>query len=244
MRDSGVRKGWRIATACTLAIGLLTLASAETETLRRVLVIGDSIMNLLARSIERAAAGDKALSVATFTSLGSGLARLDLFDWPGRIEALIREHRPDTLVLMMGANDRQPMQVDGRILQPDTPEWDEEYARRVARIFELAEAGGVRHVVWLELPDMREPAVQAHAERVNAIVRAEAARRAGAEFFETRPILSRKPGVYSAYIVQANGMPLEVRSRDGIHLNRSGADLLAEQLLSRLKMPRAAPSVP
>jgi hypothetical protein len=230
---SSVRARSRGALFVALA---LAAVSARAEPARRVLIVGDSIMNLLARSMERALAGVPEIEATSFTSLGSGLARLDLFDWHGKIESLLREHRPDILVVMMGANDGQPMRTDAGVAAPDTPEWETEYARRVARVFDLAEAGGVKRVLWLELPDMREAKVQAHAERVNAIFRAEAARRPGvARFIETRPVLSREPGQFSLYILQRDGMPLEVRSRDGIHLNRQGADRLAEVIVRLLK---------
>ncbi len=229
--------------AFLIFLAALTL-SARAEPPRRVLVIGDSIMNLLARSIERSLAVSPEVAVTSFTSLGSGLARLDLFDWHGKIEALIREHRPNTLVVMMGANDGQPMQTSGGVVAPRTPEWEVEYARRVARVFDLAEAGGVKHVFWLELPDMRDTAVQEHADRVNAIFRAETKRREGARFVETRAWLSREPGRFSPYILQKNGMPLEVRSRDGIHLNRAGADLMAERIAPMLKAGLSAQGTP
>jgi hypothetical protein len=84
------------------------------------------------------------------------------------------------------------------------------------------------------MPDMRERKLHADAQRINEIARAQCAKVEGAEFFDTAPLFSPKPGTYSAYVVQPGGRPLMVRSSDGGHLNADGADLLARAIRARL----------
>ncbi|MCA1808185.1 MAG: DUF459 domain-containing protein [Kiritimatiellia bacterium] len=209
-------------------------AEAAADAPRRVLIIGDSMMRITAHALELALSRRPEFATRAFTSLGSGLARLDVFDWLVKAEELRDEFDPDVTVIWFGTNDRQPMMCDGSIIQPDQPGWNEEYARRVGRIMDLLTAREGTRAIWLELPDMQEPAMQADVAVINRLVREQVAKRPAVEFLQTRPLLSRVSGKYSPYLIGPNGMPLPVRDRDGIHLNRAGADLLAEHLTEHL----------
>lgn len=212
------------------------VASAHgQEAPTRILIVGDSIMQAVSRSLERQLGRRPGFQAASYTHIGSGLARMDLFDWHEQISGLMEERRPELVLIMMGANDNQPMRVSGdTILRVGTDEWKQEYARRVGGAMEIMLSGGATQVHWLELPDMRDARLQEDVGMINQLVRAEAARRLGVTFQETRSLLSRTVGQYSPYVIQANGMPLDIRSGDGIHLNRQGADLLADHIVRRI----------
>lgn len=209
-----------------------TDGDAARET--RVLLMGDSIMIQLARAIERELAGKPGYEVTSAPSLGTGLARLDLFDWHRRIEEMTGDGITDILVMMIGTNDKQPMRTDAKtILQPHDAAWSVEYARRVARSMDIMIENAVKHIIWIELPDMREKRLQQDALEINSIIEREADARPGVIFLPSKHLLSRAPGTYSHYVLQDDGMPLRVRS-DGVHLNRAGADLLGSYIVSHI----------
>jgi len=188
--------------------------------------LGDSMMKSVGRAIRKQYADAKA-EVDVVTSIGSGLARLDLYDWHAQAEALMAAQSPALVFVMMGANDNQAMRTGAGVLPFGTPGWDAEYGRRVGRLMDLLLAGGsTRRVVWIGMPRMREDKLDAEVRAMEKIVVQQADARDRVTYFSTLDLLS-PPGAYKAYIIQDNGMPLDVRSEDGIHLNRNGAEYLA-----------------
>jgi len=223
----------RFAHVCLLTIltgSLLPRAHADSD----VLIVGDSIMQAVSRSLERELNRVAGLRATSYTAIGSGLARLDLFDWHKQLASLVEERKPGVVLIMMGANDNQPMRTDTGVVQFGTPEWKAEYGRRVGMAMDIMLQRGVSAVHWIELPDMRDARLQEDVTSMNAIVQAEANKRTAVTYQTSREILSRKPGEYSPYVVQPNGMPLDIRANDGIHLNRSGADHLTKALVPRI----------
>ncbi len=219
-----------ISSACwaaILAIGIVVHA-ANAETVQ-VYALGDSMMKIPGRSLEKALKKQD-ISCEALTSIGSGLARMDLFDWGAKASTIVAEKKPETVFVMMGANDGQPMQGSGRVIQFGTPEWDAEYGRRAGNIMDTLTEGGVKLVCWIGLPCMRDKTIDEQVRSINQIVKEAASSRSAVTFFETYEMFSRKGG-YSSYIIQATGMPLDVRAADGIHLNRAGAQHLTSHLL-------------
>jgi len=50
--------------------------------------------------------------------------------------------------------------------------------------------------------------------------------------FDMRPLLTKKPGVFSSFIMSPQGEALNVRDADGVHLTSDGSKLVARALLS------------
>jgi hypothetical protein len=196
-----------------------------------VLVLGDSMMKAVARALKKECASRK-LSVETHTSIGSGLARLDLLDWHDTVRGLVEEHKPATAFVMMGANDNQAMRTAGGVIRFGDAGWEIEYGRRAGKLMDILVDGGVTSVVWIGLPCMREKGLDADTRVISKIVSQQAAAREAVDFFSSYRMFSKK-GAYSAYIIQSSGMPLDVRSSDGIHLNRKGAELLAGVVMKK-----------
>ena len=45
------------------------------------------------------------------------------------------------------------------------------------------------------------------------------------------PLLTRRPGTFSLYVMAPNGAPLTVRDADGVHLTNVGAKRVAQSLV-------------
>ncbi len=236
MQKSGLVRTVLVLVAAGMSVTATAAAPATNAAApRRVLILGDSMMQLLSHSLERELARRPGVTATTFTSLASGLARLDAFDWLGKMRSAMGEAKPDTVIVGLGTNDKQALQAEGSaVVQPGDPAWNKEYARRVGEAMDILVNGGARQVIWMELPDMRDERHQADALEINAILRQEAKLRPAIRIFDTKALLSRKPGTFSPYLIGRNGMPLAVREGDGIHLSRAGADLTAAKLVSEL----------
>ncbi len=197
-----------------------------------VLLMGDSMMRLFGSAMEKELLKKEGVTASSFTSLGSGLARLDAFDWMAKASVLMEEKKPATVIVSLGANDHQVlMSASGEKIPVDTPEWNQEYGRRIGKILDLLVTGGAKRVIWLTLPDMKEPAHQEYASVVNKLVAEQAATRQTVMLFDTAPILARKPGKFVSYVMGADGSIITVRDRDGVHLSADGAKRLAQALV-------------
>ena len=218
------------ACACAVAPGVSKAAEGAP-----VLMIGDSMMRLLGLAMEKELKTAGVQPAASFSSLASGLARMDAFDWFAKVDALMKEHKPATVIVTLGSNDRQSLKdTSGRVVPFGSPEWEKEYALRVGRIMDELLKGGATRVVWLLLPDMREPVQQEYAQFVNGIFaqqKAVEARKDKVVLFDMAPLLSRKPGMFSLYVMAPNGSVLTVRDTDGIRLTNPGAQRVAQSLV-------------
>ena len=199
-----------------------------------VLLIGDSMMRLPAHAMERELAKIPDVEVATFSGIGTGLARLDAFDWLAKIDELCAARKPKVAVVALGANDRQPMMLESAgLVQPGSPEWDAEYAARVGSALDRLLAGGCEKIVWLQLPPMREPVVAEFARRVNELVAAQAALRPQVVAHDFSALVAdrRTGGFTERRMDPLTAAAIPVRDVDGIHLSPEGARLLADALI-------------
>ena len=87
--------------------------------------------------------------------------------------------------------------------------------------------------MWLELPDMRDEKIQADVVD-QSFGSSEAEKHQRVEFFGTRGILGFRAGKFTPYVIGSKGLPVQVRDPDGIHLNRAGADRLAEYIVKAI----------
>ncbi len=203
-----------------------------------VLLIGDSMMRLPGMAVERELARTiPSVQAHTFAGIGTGLARLDTFDWMAKIKELCDTHTPRVAVVALGANDRQPMQIPGHhsVVRPDTPEWDTEYAARIARAMDLFLSQGCDKIIWLLLPPMRDPAVHEHAMKLNDMATAAAETRPQVKLFDVGSLFAdRRTGGFTERMVDpVSAAAGTVRERDGIHLSPQGARMLASALVAK-----------
>ncbi|MDA3875268.1 MAG: DUF459 domain-containing protein [Kiritimatiellae bacterium] len=222
-----------LLTVCTL--GLSGFSSRLQAAPERVLIIGDSMMQVTAHATTLALDKRSGVTSKSQTSLGSGLARLDVYDWMGEADSLVKEFNPDVTMVWIGTNDQQAMQTtDQGTVQLNEKAWEEEYARRVGLLMDKLTVAKGSKVYWLELPVMRDEKMTEEVAVINRIAKAEADKRDQVEFFPTGNILTRKPGVYSPILIGNTGRPIKVREVDGIHLSREGADRVAESFVKTI----------
>ena len=129
---------------------------------------------------------------------------------------------------MFGANDSQGMEVDGEPVQPDDERWKAEYRRRVGVVMDQLRGEG-RLVVWVGQPHIRDAGFDARMTALDEIYAEEAESRPWVRFLDTHPVLSPDGDGY-----QATAGDTSLRQDDGIHLDRGGADVLAEAIFTLL----------
>jgi len=225
------RSRWRVARAVTLVaaivpvIALTACSDAEgdepaaTSKGGKVTVAGDSISVGFGASL-RSDLGEER-DVRVIGEGGTGLARMDSFDWPTRLETLARDFPPDVLVFSVGSNDAQDLvDADGRVIATlsDDAAWDREYSNRLARSFDAFE-GTDTTVVWLGHVRTAEDRVGTRNRQVHRLAEAVAAERDWVEVRDLAQILGSDDDVATDCLVP-----------DGLHLSIECLDRAAASL--------------
>jgi hypothetical protein len=200
----------------------------------RVLIVGDSIGIDLGDALQPDLAQTGVVSAALDGRVSTGLTRPDYFNWPAELAADIRSQNPQVVVIMIGANDAQDF-----LGPPDvpytSPEWNTLYAQRVAQFMQIAQSGGAA-VVWVGMPPMQSPGLNAQMSDVNAVVQQQAAKtHPPVTYLSTDRSLGTAQGGYTAFVTNGAGQVVNVRTPDGTHLTPGGGQVAAQQVIGELQ---------
>jgi hypothetical protein len=208
---------------------------------RSILVAGDSLSIFLAEALRPLLAGRPSTSFAARGKVSSGLARPDFFNWEREMAALAASSRPDTVLVMIATNDNQTLtRPDGRKLAFGRSGWNEEYARRVRRLVELARQGNPdARIYWVGAPVMADPGLNADVAAINAVIARQLAALPGCRFVDVSRTLADAAGRYAPALPSPAG-PRTARTPDGVHLTPFGAKLLAHAALASMSPSVAA----
>lgn len=212
----------------------ITTRPATAEDPLRIWLGGDSMTIELEQSASDLVTSRPEITLSTHAQVSSGLTRPDFFDWPAYLAEEVLPGNPEVVVVMFGANDSQGMEVDGEAVQPDDERWQAEYRRRVGVVMDQLRGDG-RLVVWVGQPHMREAGFDERMGVLDEIYAEEAESRPWVRFLDSRPVLSPDGAGYQA----ASG-DTSLRQGDGIHLDRGGADLLAEAVFALIDEVRSS----
>ena len=198
----------------------------------RVVVVGDSLavgVGIFGSRVVKPFFVD----LRTRARISTGLARLDYFNWMDEMQTIVDTYRPDLTLVMIGENDNQNLLTPGGDLEQaiGTFEWASVYEGRVERFAKIGTSAG-SHVVWIGLPNERDPARWEFRQRQNDIFAAVAARLPNVSFFDTWDTFDAPDGGYTAYYRDGDKIKL-VRTDDGIHFNPDGYALLMQRALEQ-----------
>jgi hypothetical protein len=221
-----------VTTGTTKATRYETLTVSLTHP-ATIFVAGDSLSFEFGTSLYRIAAGRKVYRAAEGATVdfkvSSGLARPDYFNWPAELSRQVARLNPQLVVLMLGSNDNQPLLArDGKTYSFGTDGWKREYHRRVGAVMDQLIARN-RWVVYVGVPILATRNEQWPI--INTVIREEAAKRSRAVYVDSFSLFQDPNGNYTQYLPNDKGQLVQVRTPDGIHFQRAGADLLARETL-------------
>ena len=103
----------------------------------------------------------------------------------------------------------------------------------------MAQSGGAT-VVWVGMPPMQSPALNAEMADINARGPAAGRQRpaTGDLHQHAQVARARAQGGYTAFVTNAAGQVVNVRTPDGIHLTPGGGQVVAQQVIDRAAGPR------
>lgn len=199
----------------------------------RVLLLGDSMMlEGFGPQLQRRLSAWPGLSVSRTGRYGTGLCRLDVFDWLHYFDLCLIQYQPDLVILTVGANDTQDIVDAGhKRVFLGSDEWNAIYADRVRELLRLAEMRGVE-LFWVGLPIMgREPYTQ-RVIAINKVAERVCQAAPNCRFWDSWLSVADAEGRYSAFLRDEEGKRQRVRAQDGVHLTEFGGGLMAEKFLS------------
>ncbi len=207
---------------------------------RRLLVVGDFIGDGLAEGLTAAYAADPSVTVVNRTNGSSGFVRDDFFDWPGSIQKILDEEKPAAVVVMIGANDRQAITLNGKSLEPRSPEWTAEYQRRAGAFVKRVTEGGYP-LVWVGEPPFRPKGMSQDMLAFNEIFRTLTGKAQG-KFADVWDGFVDEDGNFTQTGFDVNGQTARLRGNDGVNVTSAGKRKLAFYAEKALKDFIGAPA--
>ncbi|MET3131527.1 hypothetical protein AAKU55_001789 [Oxalobacteraceae bacterium GrIS 1.11] len=196
-----------------------------------VALAGDSMMAVgLAPTLKRWLAEQKNVRVVRAYRSGTGLSRPEVFDWVAEYPRMLGDAKPSIVICSMGANDAQSVQVGKKVLQFDTPEWDDFFRARLSAYLDILTRSHPQ-VLWIGLPEMRSAAFSQKMGHLNVLLKTTLARYPNTTWLDPRPAMDdpRNKG-FQQFRAQQNGKLVKVRADDGIHLTDDGALYLLDPI--------------
>jgi len=262
--DTGVKAkmaalGRAVAVLLSLLAAMLALPAAAQEDPSGISYItpfpegdtyalqayGDQFAEGILGGLQESFAGDNRVQLSRKHRALAGISRIE-FDDEIRAEEGARD-RIHIGVVMIGVSDRIHIRAAGRDrLVLGSPEWREEYGRRVDRLMKTLKRRGIA-IYWVGQPIMRRFEANDPAQMMNDIVR-EKAYLNGVKFIDIQPHFADEAGNYTAYGPDITGKPRLLREADGVLFTQAGNRKLAhfvEQEIKRdLNQAKAERAIP
>ena len=200
-------------------------ANPTAPPIRRILIAGDSMSGDVGLSLRQLAfqykkgTGQDVLIIDAHRH-STGLVVSSYYNWPVELRAAVEKNAPQAIVFMVGANDGQAMRLaDKTWVKPGTPAWQSEYTRRADEITDITKSSTL---VWLDLPSMRSADLQQRTAQVNPAIAQSLEDCRHCVYVKTRDFFGGDTNNES------------MRSKDGVHYNRTGANHVASEIWKAL----------
>ncbi len=208
--------------------------SFDTNTVLKVLLIGDSMLNVGFGDILKAKLKAKGkIDVTYFGKNSTGLVRQDYFDWFAKLESLCKNTKYHLIVLMIGANDAQGFNKGGKVINYGTQEWIDSY-RSKTNLFATMMSKFSHRFYWIGMPPMLMSKFDEKMKTLSKIYAEETVKFPNGSYIATTAILGDSKGGYTAY-GNVNGKKVLLRGNDGIHFANGGGELLTNAVLEKFK---------
>ncbi|WP_237143445.1 DUF459 domain-containing protein [Phyllobacterium zundukense] len=189
---------------------------------KTVLVVGDFMAGNLAEGLDAAFIDSPGVRIVDKADGSSGFVRNDHHDWPASIGSMIETEKPEIVVIMIGANDRQQFS-GGQTLLSD--EWTKEYQTRINAFLEAVKKTG-HPVVWVGQPAFKPKSITNDVLAFNEFYR-NAAEKADGKFVDVWDGFVDQSGNFTLSGFDISGQTARLRNNDGIGLTLAGKRKLA-----------------
>ena len=200
-----------------------------------VFVTGDSEAEFLGQRLtDQAKPG--LLEVETLAQNATGLTNPAFFNWEINAQQEMESRDPDAVVMAIGGNDGFNVEAGGQLYGPGDPEWQTEFARRVAVVSktlsgEDKKGRPKRPVYWVPPPTARDGDLNEIYATQNRAVKQAVDAVPGLRYVDVYSTLGN--GKYTDSL-RIDGRKVLARQSDGVHFSREGAVAPARLVLEAM----------
>lgn len=233
-----------IARAAAVATTPQPEVREKLETARNVLIIGDFVAGGMAEGLITAFQESPGVRIIDASNGSSGLVRDDYYDWPGSLQGLIDEHKPQIIVALLGSNDRQPMRIEGTTATVRSDAWMAEYRARAAALTTII-AGNKIPLIWVGQVPFSSGKMTADMLAFNDVYNS-AVTSIGGSYVDIWNGFADENGKFVTLGADLNGQNVRLRAKDGINITRAGKRKIAffaEKPLRRILGGAASPQL-
>jgi hypothetical protein len=226
----------RLAAVLSAALVFAAVGPVRADPVAPVHVafVGDSMADGLWGAMFRRLGKDKCLAekikLIRKAKNGTGLTRLDQFNWVDDIGKIGDEFHPDLYVGSFGVNDRQGIvEKDKRAIAYPSAAFDTRYTDLVEDVLRAAVAQGASMLV-LGLPIMLKEVANTDALAKNKLFEAAVKGVASDKVSYVEPWTSgATPEIFEPYLPNAENSMVMVRAPDGVHFTSAGYDMVLDK---------------
>ena len=208
----------------------------KVDIAHHVLVIGDSLGDLIATGLTEALTDRGDVAVLRRARPDSGLVRTDFYDWPKAVQELLAgDPKIMVGVIALGTNDRQAIREGETIHEPLSERWLELYRQRI-ELVTTAFASRRIPLIWMGVPPMQNTRLSADMASFNDLYR-KSVEMSGGHYVDLWSAYLDAENRYTAMGPDVDGQPARLRAADGVHFTRAGARKaahFAEVIIRRL----------
>ena len=198
-----------------------------------VLLVGDSMGNNLGSGLMYQLERTKGINFIKRSKGSTGLSNSWFYDWPAILKPMLGRYKPNLVIVMLGANDRQNMKVGGSTLSFGTSAWKQAYRDQIDRITAMITKAG-SYTLWVGLPVMEPKSYGEGMAELNKLYSTQAPLTPGVTFLDVWSYLADDRGQYRDR-VRVNNTFTNIRGGDGIHFSMSGMRVLASYVLLHIR---------
>jgi len=215
----------------------------------KVLLVGDSmIAEGFGPALQRRLRKHSSIEVVRKGQYSTGFVHQEDFNWTSVLKEFIQEHKPDLIVIHMGAND--PIDIldeSGKRLYCGNDRWREVYASRIREFLQVVSEKKVMSF-WVGLPIMSSDKYCSKIRVINSVVEKECAKVSGCIYLDSWSALADSQGKYTAFARGPEGKQTRIRAKDNVHLTEAGGVILTDYFLraasDRVDLPTGDESSP
>ena len=198
----------------------------------RILVIGDALAGGLGAGLSRMAESEPRFEIVNRFQETSGIARPEVYDWVESLPKIMEGKEFKAVVVLLGANDRQPIREGDFRLVFNTPEWTAAYEAKVDELLDVLNGSGVK-VFWVSIPPMGDAKYDADMQILAALQKQEVQSK-GQIYVDLRSAFLGPDGNYTDKGPDDTGEVRKLRSRDGVTFFKQGNNRFGQLLLAEI----------
>jgi uncharacterized protein len=187
--------------------------------------VGDFVAGGLAWGLDQTFAEEPKIAVVDKSNNASGLVRDDYYDWNGELPVILNKVKPDVVVVMIGANDRQPIRAGKNRLALHSDGWEKAYVGRITNMADTLKVFG-RPFFWVSAPPMRSSSASRDMVYFNGLYKP-AVTADGGHYIDIWNGFTNDKGNYTSSGPDVDGQLRSLRTSDGINFTRAGRLKLA-----------------